>query len=246
MNEHWIKWEPFTYSETTYYYIEQINVNKKGLKIILVEDASETRTVQVFFKKAVVAYSSTDESFISGVLTCLNENYGKKFYGRWPFFKVANSKYIQRLSEKLGNSFNDSSRLIHFVFLAGDSMVDVIADYEPEVVLVKRDPRILMLLYKESILPIIAGYFPIAKVILYGPRAQGEISEQQHSEIPIQIALDTGVKIDQSIMHKLEETLDDEAAVTLPCNIIDLNAVSEESRQQIGQEGIDWVKAKDI
>lgn len=246
VNEQWTRWEPFPYSNRTCYYIEQMTINKKGLIIILVEYASEINAVQVVFKNSVVAYTSTDESFVIDTLSYLDENYGDHFYGTWPFFKITNSKYIQRLSDRLKSHSKDASTLIHFVLLTGNSTVDVIANYEPEVTLITRNIRTLMLLNKEHILPIIIKYIPNAKIILYGPRSRGENPTEKYSTIPIQIALDAGYTIDPLVIRQVEEFLDDDSGVRISCNIVDLHAVSQDLRQQILQEGIDWVKAKNI
>lgn len=245
MTEQWTRWEPIP-NLAPKYNINEINFNKKGLNIILMEDELDNNIVEISFKKPIIAYTRTDESFILSLLCNLAKVYGDDFYGKWTFLKVTDSHYIQRISETLRHTISDSSCLMHFVLMAGNDMVDIISDYEPEVSMRTWDVKTLMLLYKDQLLPIIIRYFPTAKIILYGSRSQGKIIKEKYGIDTIKIALDIGQKIDPALMKTLAESLCYEAAVRIPKEVVDLHAVSEELRQQILKEGIDWVKAKDI
>jgi len=71
----------------------------------------------------------------SSVINKIDERYGTEFYAEWTFFKVTNSEYIQWLSEQ-SYGIAESESLIHFSILAGDSIVDVIAAYEPKITII--------------------------------------------------------------------------------------------------------------
>jgi len=245
MVEQWTRWEPIP-NLAPKYSVYVLNFNKKGLRIELMDDEHENKIVEISFKRPVVAYTRTDESFILNLLCDLSNAYGDVFYGYWTFFKVTNSRYIQQISQNLRHTISDSSSLIHFVIMSGNDMVDIVSDYEPEVTMRTWNIKTLMLLYKERIIPIINRFFPTAKIILYGSRARGEIFVQKLGVTPIQIALDAGHTIDPNMIVSLKDTLRHEAAVKVPKNIVDFHAVSEKLRQQIIKEGIDWVKEKNI
>lgn len=245
MNEQWTRWQPIPNLEAAYN-IKEINFNKKCLNIILTESKQDHKSVEISFKKPIVAYTTTDESFILSLLCNLSKVYGDDFYGKWTFFKVTDSHYIQRILATLPHTIPNSSMLMHFVLMTGNEMIDIISDYDPEVSMRTWDVKTLMLLYKERLLPIILRNFPTAKIILYGSRSQGNIIKKHYGVDTIKIALDTGYKIDPPLIKGLKESLSYEAAVTVPRDIVDFHAVSEELRQQIVQEGIDWKKAKDI
>lgn len=91
--------------------------------------------------------------------------------------------------------------------------------------------------YKTIILPLILKYLPQAKVILYGSRARKD--EREGSDIDI--ALDTGKKIDSGVMIAIIGAIEDSM---LPINfdIIDFHAVSEAMQKEILKDGIVWNK----
>lgn len=74
--------------------------------------------------------------FRQSTINDLDARYGMEFYSEWTFFKVVNSEYMQWLS-KQSYSIVGSEPLIHFSFLAVDSIVDVIATYGPKVEVLK-------------------------------------------------------------------------------------------------------------
>lgn len=129
--EKWIKWEPITNLSDTYY-IDSIIDNCDGFKIILSESKNEHNKLTVTFESSVDFYSKTDETFVGSIINELNQSYGTKFYSEWTFFKRIDSDYIKQLS-KQSSGIADSRGLIHFSFIAADSLLDVIASYEPKV-----------------------------------------------------------------------------------------------------------------
>lgn len=245
MNEQWRLWEP-ALNLSNRYSIDYIHFNTRGLKIVLSEMKQEYKTVEVLFKDSVIAYTKTDESLILDLEGDLKQIRASQCPGGWTFFKTINSKYVKQITESCGYFIADHVHWIHFVLLADDAMINVIADYDPEIVTRNWDIRTRMLLYKERIIPVILQQFPKTKIILYGPRARAQVPVEKYGINPIQIALDIGCNIDLKALKELKETILHESAVNVPCDIVDLYAVSGELRQQILQEGIDWVKAKHI
>ena len=89
--------------------------------------------------------------------------------------------------------------------------------------------------YKKIIIPIIIKYLPNVKIILYGSRARGDYREGSD----IDIALDTGHKIDNLVMSNINGDLEDSR---LPINfdIVDFRMVSEKMQQRILGDGVIW------
>lgn len=243
--QQWSYWEPIPHLANEYS-IDHIRFNARGLKIVISEMQQEHKTIEILFKNSVIAYTKTDESFVLGLEGDFEQLPEKKDNPRWTFFKTINSRYLKQIAEKYEYSIADYVHLIHFVILADDAVVDIIANYEPEVIIKNWNMCTFMLLYKERILPIVIRYFPTAKIILYGPRSRAEGPVKKYGINPMQIAIDIGFKIGLKNLKELKETILHESFVSVPCDIVDLHAVSQELRQQILQEGIDWKEAKDI
>ena len=129
--EYWAKWVPIN-DAAAKYYVDSISDGIEGFKVLLSDADDEQNKVEVIFEESVHAYRSTDESFRQSTINFIYERYGTEFLAEWTFFNVTNSDYIQWLS---GQSYGmaESEPLIHFSFLAVDSIVDVIAAYEPKI-----------------------------------------------------------------------------------------------------------------
>ncbi|WP_068786946.1 hypothetical protein [Paenibacillus phocaensis] len=131
MEESWGIWEVGN-DVTSKYYVESINDTIEGFRILLSDANDEFKKVEILFEDSVHAYRSTDESFRQSTINKLDEQYGTEFYKDRTFFKVTNSEYIQWLSlQSFGIA--DSEQVHHFSILAVDSIVDIIAAYEPKV-----------------------------------------------------------------------------------------------------------------
>ncbi|MFC4075493.1 hypothetical protein [Salinithrix halophila] len=131
MKEIWERWMP-TNDLSPKYYVDSLTDSIDGLKIYLSDSRDEKKKAEVIFDCSVHAYRSTDEGFMLKTINNLDKQHGTHFYSGWTFFKVKNSDYMQWL---VNSSFEIalSEELIHFSFLAVDSVVDVIAAYEPKI-----------------------------------------------------------------------------------------------------------------
>jgi hypothetical protein len=134
MHEQWTRWEPILNLAKSYY-IESVHNDKQGFKIILRDENYNNKSIEVMFENSVYSYACTDDTSIGTIINKLYSTYGAAFYRDWTFFKVSNSHYIQRLIEQSYDVIR-SRPLIHFSFITVDSMLDIIADYEPKVVLI--------------------------------------------------------------------------------------------------------------
>ncbi|MFC6332757.1 hypothetical protein ACFP56_09000 [Paenibacillus septentrionalis] len=114
------------------YYIDSINDNTEGLSIMLSEVNDESLRVKVFFEHSVHAYRSTDESYRSNTINYLQDSYGLNFYKERTFFVITDSEYIRWLSQQ-SQGISDLEQVSHYSFLAVNSIVDVIAAYEPKI-----------------------------------------------------------------------------------------------------------------
>jgi len=131
MQEQWTRWEPIA-GLSQKYYIESISDTIEGFKILLFDANDREKKILVSFPNSVDAYRSTDESYILLTVSNLDKVYGDKFYGEWTFFKIKNSEYLKWISVQSYSS-SDFFNFTHFCFLATDSVVDVVTNYEPVV-----------------------------------------------------------------------------------------------------------------
>ncbi|MGC2310232.1 MAG: hypothetical protein WA432_01265 [Candidatus Babeliaceae bacterium] len=134
MLEKWIQWQPIP-NLMKKYYIDSISDTFDGF-IILLSDENNKSNVRVMFENSIDAYRSTDESFRLKTIHDLGQYYGSSFYTQWTFFKVINSEYLHWLSEQ-SYKITDTLSFIHFSFIAADSILDVVTNYEPRVELIK-------------------------------------------------------------------------------------------------------------
>lgn len=131
MEENWQRWEVGS-DLSAKYYIESISDSIDGFRILLSDANDESKKVEVLFEDSIHAYRSTDESFRQSTINNLDEQYGTEFFRDNTFFKVTNSEYIHWLSLQ-SYGIAESESIFHFSFLAVDSVVDVVAAYEPNV-----------------------------------------------------------------------------------------------------------------
>lgn len=135
MKEKWIKWEPMG-NLAHNYYVESITESLDGLRLVLFDSEKPADKILIRFAKSVDSFRRTTETFTYLTIDTLAEIYGTDFYEKWAFFKVENSEYLKWMSEQ-SYGISEERDFTHFCFLAVDSIVDVIANYEPEVFQIK-------------------------------------------------------------------------------------------------------------
>lgn len=89
--------------------------------------------------------------------------------------------------------------------------------------------------YKDTLLAIISQYLPDCTVYLFGSRAR-------HNARPgsdIDLALDTGNKIDYKTLYKIKDDIE-ESAIPLFVDIVDLHDVGEDFKNFIAKDLIIW------
>lgn len=89
--------------------------------------------------------------------------------------------------------------------------------------------------YKNLILKAIAYHFEHAKLILFGSRARG--TNRPGSDIDL--AIDTGQPIKLREMSRIRITLAN-LPISLEMDIVDMNNISDELKQIILREGVEW------
>jgi predicted nucleotidyltransferase len=85
--------------------------------------------------------------------------------------------------------------------------------------------------YKKKLIEIIKKHLPKCKIYLYGSRSRGDHSMGSD----IDLALDTGDKIDTLIIAKIKDDIEN-STIPLFTDIIDLNNISQEFKAQITPE----------
>ena len=131
MSEMWIKWKPIE-GLAPKYDVDLAVDTMDSFKIVLSEMDSPQKRLEVYFDSGVDVYRLTDESYWRNSLHEIDEKYGEDFYGKWTFFKVKNSSYLSWLSEE-SFEISASRDFTHFAFLAVNSVLEVITNYEPKI-----------------------------------------------------------------------------------------------------------------
>ncbi|MBS1988042.1 nucleotidyltransferase domain-containing protein [Candidatus Dependentiae bacterium] len=93
--------------------------------------------------------------------------------------------------------------------------------------------------FKDELLKIIHKHLPGCQVYLFGSRARA--SHQEGADMDI--ALDTGEKIDFRILFKIKDEIE-ETTIPVFVDIIDLNSVSNSFKNEIKQDMIPWQNLK--
>jgi uncharacterized protein len=89
--------------------------------------------------------------------------------------------------------------------------------------------------YKDILIAIIKKHVPECKIFLFGSRAKG--THQPTSDIDI--ALHCNNEIEFNVIGKIKEDVE-ESVIPFFVDIVDINAVSDEMKQQIKNDGILW------
>lgn len=103
--------------------------------MVLSDSWHQERKIQLLFDDSVHSYRSTDETFRLNSIYNLQDQYSTEFCTLWTLFKVVNSAYILWLCKESYDITTPQS-LIHFSIIAVDSVVDIVASYEPKVEMV--------------------------------------------------------------------------------------------------------------
>lgn len=133
LNETWTHWKPLEHLASTYY-VDSIISTGKTFKVNLYEEDDKDKKVTILFENSVFTYRYTYELFRTYLIFTLDGLYGKKFWADWRFFKVLNSEYLNWLSSQSVTNSNTLD-LTHFSIITLDAVVDIIAGYEPKVIL---------------------------------------------------------------------------------------------------------------
>ena len=89
---------------------------------------------------------------------------------------------------------------------------------------------------KDSIIAIIKESLPHAHIYLFGSRARKDHKE----ESDIDIAIDNNKKIDSHILSTIKEQIE-ESTIPFTVDIIDLNSISEEFKNEILKDRVLWI-----
>ncbi|TGL66536.1 hypothetical protein [Leptospira kmetyi] len=113
------------------YSIDEVVDTLDGVKIRM---GDVNQKVDIIFSDSVSAYRSVEEGFRQNLINDLIDQYGSDFITKCTFFQVENSKFLNWLIEE-SYGFIDAPEIKHFSFLASNSILDVVANYEPEIII---------------------------------------------------------------------------------------------------------------
>jgi hypothetical protein len=123
MKEVWEMWIPKN-KLVEKYYVDSLKNDVEGLTIVLTNDINE--------KKLILRWEGVVESYTCSEESSRNELYANDSLTKWTFFNIKNSKYIEWINRQ-SSGICSLKELQHFCIVAIDSIVDIIAEYEPEI-----------------------------------------------------------------------------------------------------------------
>jgi predicted nucleotidyltransferase len=88
---------------------------------------------------------------------------------------------------------------------------------------------------KKTIVCIISKYIPTATIYLFGSRARQTHTQQSD----IDIAIDIKQKIDPFVLSEIRESIE-ESLIPFTVDVVDINNISQELKEQILQDKITW------
>lgn len=132
MEEKWIKLKlPDNFSGA--FKVELLSESFPGFRIVFTQILSgEGKRVMAEFIPGVNAYVRTNGALAAQAKEFLYNRDGEKFYHNWAFFRVVNSAYLKWTSEQ-SSGISDAYGVMHFAFIADDSIIDVITNHEPTI-----------------------------------------------------------------------------------------------------------------
>lgn len=132
LTENWSRWLPNAEGIDGNYYVKKLEEDLGDLKIILASEDS-IKEIEIFFPGIVASYRSTYETFRASLINQLSIKYGDDFFNEWSFFKVEHdSEYVNWLEYQADGTIQ-RQYMIHFVILATESVIDIIAANEPQI-----------------------------------------------------------------------------------------------------------------
>lgn len=121
--EQWVQWNPQPGLAKMYIlknFVDDVN----SFEIFFVDALDVSKKIRVIFEAGGLVYRQTKISFKKKTLRALREQHGQDFLD-WTFFKVNNSSYVQWLTKQACEIY-PANDFAHFVFLTGDSILEVI------------------------------------------------------------------------------------------------------------------------
>ncbi len=130
--EQWERWVPRD-DIPQRIYLQSFVDDENWITIRFTSDDPKKKVI-VHFDGYVQSYRNTDEGSLIKTWEFLNDHYGVDFYGRWPFFKVKGSEYLDWFI-KQSSGIYDPEEVEHYVFKTPNDIVEVLSTFEPDVII---------------------------------------------------------------------------------------------------------------
>ncbi len=130
----WTRWKPRE-EIAGRYYIDSFGMSENWSLIVQLSNTGNTQKIKIVFPNIVGSYRYTNESYYIMVFGDLSDVYPDDFYSHWSLFKITNSQYLQWLLEQ-SYTLADRRPLQHYCIFAGDEVIDVATQFEPEVTII--------------------------------------------------------------------------------------------------------------
>lgn len=135
-NQQWLHWKPVNLDLAGNYETDQI-IDKRDSFKILITKITKPEKVEIVFDKSIWAFRRTSESLRQDIFKDLSLTYGDDFYINWSFFKIERSNYLNWLRDE-SDGISNHLKLIHYVVMTLDDVIDIVANYEPEFKIINK------------------------------------------------------------------------------------------------------------
>jgi len=130
-------WNPLNYStKASIYMLSHITDGPTKFEFVLssIHEKNITK-IKILFRKSTQAYKITRKKYDAETLPMIKLAFGTQFDPEWMFYTASESSYLEWIASESYDVWKPLG-FIQFSFITSDMIIDVVASYEPEVMLI--------------------------------------------------------------------------------------------------------------
>ena len=116
-------------------YLEEL-IKTKGAMKILLKSEEQNIALKFLFDGEVLSFCCSDEGRRLKTINEIDKKYGTEFYKNQNYFIIENSRYVNKFNKETYNIYNNF-KILHYVFLLSDDVIDILSTYPPRVSIIK-------------------------------------------------------------------------------------------------------------